>query len=79
MVYGIGSLKVGNGTKIRDVRGIGSLTLVWGGGTGVRGWPSPGGRYTRIPDLGRGHTPPRGGGGGTRSGGSGLEKGGGPL
>jgi hypothetical protein len=34
MVYGNGSLKVGNGTKIRDVRGIGSLTLVWGGGGG---------------------------------------------
>jgi hypothetical protein len=62
MVYGNGSLKVGNGTKIRDVRGIGSLTLVWGGGgQGVRGWPRPGGRYTRMPDPGRGHTPPRGG------------------
>ncbi len=36
---------------------------MWGGGgTGVRGWLSPGGRYTRIPDPGRGHTPPRGGG-----------------
>jgi hypothetical protein len=32
---------------------------VGGGGLGVRGWPSPGGRYTRIPDPGRGHTPPR--------------------
>jgi hypothetical protein len=61
MVYGNGSLKVGNGTKIRDVRGIGSLTGVGGGGQGVRGWPRPGGRYTRMPDPGRGHTPPRGG------------------
>jgi hypothetical protein len=32
MVYGNGSLKVGNVTKIRDVRGIGSLTGVGGGG-----------------------------------------------
>jgi hypothetical protein len=36
--------------------------MVWGGGGGgVRGWPCSGGRYTRIPDPGRGHTPPRGG------------------
>jgi hypothetical protein len=34
---------------------------VGGGGQGVRGWPRPGGRYTRMPDPGRGHTPPRGG------------------
>jgi hypothetical protein len=45
---------LGNGSK-----GEGTTQLVWGGG-GVRGWPSPGGRYTRIPDPGWGHTPPRG-------------------
>jgi hypothetical protein len=34
----------------------------WGGGGGVGGWLSPGGRYTRLPDPGRGHTPTKGGG-----------------
>jgi hypothetical protein len=31
-----------------------------GGWGGVRGWPDPGGRCTRTPDPGSGHTPPRG-------------------
>ncbi len=46
------------------------------GGGGVRGWPCPGERYTRIPDPGRGHTPPRGG---KRICRSGPEKEGGPF
>jgi hypothetical protein len=49
---------------------------VGGGRVGVRGWPCPGGRYTRIPDPGRGHTPPRGG---KRICRSGPEKEGGPF
>jgi hypothetical protein len=53
----------------------GGLNLVWGGG-GVRGWPCPGERYTRIPDPGRGYTPPRGG---KRICRSGPEKEGGPF
>ncbi len=46
------------------------------GGGGVWGWPSLGERYTRIPDPGRGHTPPRGG---KRNCWSGPEKEGGPF
>ncbi len=44
--------------KKSKVRGGHDSFLVWGG-VGVRGWPSPGGRYTRILDPGLGHTPPR--------------------
>jgi hypothetical protein len=50
---------------------------VGGGGQGVRGWPRPGGRYTRIPDPERGHTSPRGGAKGT--GGLDLIRRGGPY
>jgi hypothetical protein len=33
------------------------------GGFGVRGWPDPGGRCTRTPDPGSGHTVPHQGAG----------------
>jgi hypothetical protein len=61
--------------KKSKVRGGQDSFPVWGG-VGVRGWPSPGGRYTRILDPGLGHTQP---GGGKRSCWSGPKKEGGPL
>ncbi len=38
----------------------GEARLIGVGGGGVRGWPGPEERYTRPPDSGSGHTPPRG-------------------
>ena len=78
MVYGNGSLKVGNGTKKRDVRGIGSLTLVCGGGEqGFGGGPARG--EGTLEYRTSGGDIPHQGGGGKRSCWSGPEKEGGPL